>query len=258
MGNCCSPNDTPSELQNAKLNEKDVPSEDYAKKIDFDPENFLSAEVKRICAEEPFPVQFDSAGRSHLPDYYQLPDGRIYCGQWKDGKPDGQGKLYIHDGVYYEGSLEKGSPNGYGRKIHQNGDTFMGAYLSGRLKGEGQIIWRNKNEEGIDESEVYKGGLDNNLLDGRGEYKWSDGKVYNGDWKEGKIDGEGTLNYPDGRIYEGSFKDDVKHGKGKLRMNDNTTWVGTWLDGKKEGEFKIHNNTTGDIRVETYRDGKKV
>lgn len=35
-------------------------------------------------------------------------EGKIYQGQWKDGRPNGAGKLFESKGIYLEGNWENG------------------------------------------------------------------------------------------------------------------------------------------------------
>lgn len=54
------------------------------------------------------------------------PDGKIYEGEWLDGKPHGQGIKAWPDGRKYDGLWSLGKPIGKGRKIYPDGRVKEG------------------------------------------------------------------------------------------------------------------------------------
>lgn len=74
----------------------------------------------------------------------------------------------------------------------------------------------------------YKGEFDNNVLCGRGIFKWKDGKYFDGFWKADKMHGKGFFKWPDGREYDGEYKYSKKEGYGYLvgLMVNNTKVTG--------------------------------
>jgi len=169
-----------------------------------------------------------------------------YTGDWKDGKPNGKGKMIFDDGAVYDGN-----------------------WVNGALSGQGKIIYAN----GV----KYEGTWKNDLQDGQGTATFDNGKTYTGEWKEGAFFGQGTYTIPatgekyEGKwegykfisgkvtnvaykyadpymsgatgIYTGDWKNDKPNGTGTLifdkkfsDMGYPVKYVGEWLDGDKHGQ----------------------
>ena len=70
----------------------------------------------------------------------------MYCGEFKDGKPDGEGKMYLLSGDEYDGQFKNGLPHGegvyswlFGTETHY----FRGAYKDGHIQdGEAELEQR--------------------------------------------------------------------------------------------------------------------
>ena len=52
-----------------------------------------------------------------------------YVGEFKDGKPNGQGKYYKKGEIYYKGEFKDGKPNGQG-KFFKRRFKFDGEWVS--------------------------------------------------------------------------------------------------------------------------------
>jgi hypothetical protein len=82
----------------------------------------------------------------HL-EIYELEDGAVYCGQWRDSKRHGKGKCIWKDGSVYEGEWLFDAANGKGRLIHADGDIYEGDWVNdkaeGKLKDLGKIFLKN-------------------------------------------------------------------------------------------------------------------
>jgi hypothetical protein len=61
------------------------------------------------------------------------PDGKVYEGKWKDGKPSGYGIKTWPDGRKYEGDWRGGKPIGSGKKIYPDGKMKEGYWEKGRF-----------------------------------------------------------------------------------------------------------------------------
>lgn len=79
---------------------------------------------------------------------------------------------------------------------------------------------------------AYKGTFKNNLIEGRGIYRWNNGKVYDGEWLENQMSGFGKMTWNDGRVFEGEFANDKRNGKGKMTFTDGRVIEGKWKNGK--------------------------
>ena len=78
-----------------------------------------------------------------------------YEGEWKDGKPHGQG-TESQSSYVYEGGWKDGIKNGHGTFSYTEGDSYVGE-------------------------------LKNSLFHGQGTFTFTDGSKYVGEFKEGKF-----------------------------------------------------------------------
>ena len=60
-----------------------------------------------------------------------------YAGEFKKGKPHGQGTYTMGDGIKYVGELKKGNPHGQGTFTWPNGDKYVGGFRKGEPHGPG-------------------------------------------------------------------------------------------------------------------------
>lgn len=77
---------------------------------------------------------------------------------------------------------------------------------------------------------VYVGEFKNNLRDGYGEEKYSDGTIYRGGFKDDLKEGKGDLIlFGDmNNCYSGEFKEDKMCGKGVFMWNEKKKYIGEW------------------------------
>ncbi|CAD8060673.1 unnamed protein product [Paramecium primaurelia] len=112
---------------------------------------------------------------------------------------------------------------------------YQGLIVNGKKQGKGILLWPFKENE--KQQEQYEGEFYNNLFDGYGVYKWSDGKVYEGGWKEGKRHGYGKYQGIN-QQYEGEFQNDQYQGYGNLNIGDKLI-SGQFVKGKMDGEMNV-------------------
>lgn len=157
---------------------------------------------------------------------YTFPDGTqfTYTGEWKDNKPNGQGKGVYAGGDVYEGEYKGGYREGYGKYTWANGEVYEGEWKNGRQDGYGKHIKAN--------GDVYEGEFKADKRNGNGKYTAANGDVYEGEWKDDSLNGQCKCIWADGTVYEGEVKDDVLHGKGKLTYNDGSSIEGEWKNGE--------------------------
>jgi hypothetical protein len=73
-----------------------------------------------------------------LQSFYIFNWNAYYDGEWKDGLPHGQGRLYYDCGSLYEGPLNKGVIDGeHGLYIFPNGSYYKGAFRNDAAHGNG-------------------------------------------------------------------------------------------------------------------------
>ena len=151
-----------------------------------------------------------------------FPNGAIYEGAWKDGKPYGEGTYSLSCGGVYKGMFKEGKEWGRGTLTTTNGDVYKGQWRDGKKHGEGIMTWAN--------GTVYKGTFRSGKKNGHGSLTTAAGDVYKGSWNAGKRNGKGKwtaavdvanpvqCDHPitTGSMYAGGWAADKRHGVGLL------------------------------------------
>jgi hypothetical protein len=71
-----------------------------------------------------------------------LPNGKVYEGEYMDGKPHGRGIMKWRDGREYEGEWKEGKMHGHGKLVTDNGlKTFEGTFVDNR-RDRGTTTWQ--------------------------------------------------------------------------------------------------------------------
>ena len=107
-----------------------------------------------------------------------LPDGSIYQGELKEGKPEGKGVLHMPlSGHRYEGTFRDGKFQGQGKYFLSEKDEWIdGQFAAGNLlTGVGRI----KCEDGG----IYEGGFKNFSRHGKGVFESMHGDRFEGNWE---------------------------------------------------------------------------
>lgn len=165
-------------------------------------------------------------------------NGDHYVGELKDGKPHGQGSLFMYaaggkirqantPGSYigiYVGSFVSGKKHGHGSFSHANGDEYVGSFVNGSKHGHGSYSYAN--------GDLYVGNFEKGKRNGSGTYTWADGERYIGSFVDGEKSGWGTVQYTNGECYEGSFANDKKNGQGTYIWTDGMRCTDYFVDGK--------------------------
>ena len=230
---------------------------------------------------------------------------------------NGNGKINLKDGRVYEGNFVNGKLEGKGTYINDKGDIYMGNFIEGNLNGKGKIVQKreniNKSNGGYNEEnnnikneddnkliyegdiknfkkegygietcpeykyegnfhddmkngqgsiiylksgEKYKGEFKNNEITGYGYYTYKNKQTYKGELVNGKKQGKGIYNWTDGSEYNGEYKNDIREGEGSLKWSNGVIFKGKFLNGKPEGKGKLfYENKTKDVE---YIRGKFV
>jgi hypothetical protein len=239
----------------------------------------------------------------------------LYKGHLENkNKISGKGKIYFKDGRIFDGNFVDGKLDGEGKYISSNGDIFEGFFIGGKILGKGviikarediskshiktckeedsnnidKIIYKGEIKEfkkegfGIEYSSDYKyeghfhndmkngkgvltylkskdkyeGEFKDDKITGKGYYIWENGHSYKGDFIDGKMHGNGLYRWPDGSEYEGEYKENIREGKGRFKWKNGIYFEGNFVDGKPDGKGKmIYENEF--INVE-YKDKKFV
>ncbi|ORM41307.1 Phosphatidylinositol 4-phosphate 5-kinase 8 [Babesia sp. Xinjiang] len=167
-----------------------------------------------------------------------LPDGSVYCGQWRGDIRHGLGKHFAMDGTRYVGSFDSNLYDGTGELTYVNGDNFKGIFKAGLRNGKGVMLYAN--------GDTFDGTWRNGLRHGFGVERFADGSVYMGMFKDNRRDGNGELKMSNGVVYEGMFDNDVT-GQGRMVWPTGESYMGEFRHGFK------HN-----YGMTTYRSGPVV
>jgi hypothetical protein len=100
--------------------------------------------------------------------------------------------------------------------------------VDGRREGVGVYSWANPQED------TYKGEFRNDVVDGLGVKRWSDGATYYGDRRQEAREGYGVFVYADGGGYEGAWRGGAPDGHGVVWNADGSVraqglWAGNTL-----------------------------
>ena len=106
---------------------------------------------------------------------------------------------YAH-GQNYVGEFRNGRPHGQGTMSYPGSNKYVGQWQDGKRQGEG-TMWYPIGHK-------YVGEWRDNRRNGRGTMSYPDGRRYVGEWKNGKRNGQGIEFSPDGLILRsGVWKD---------------------------------------------------
>ena len=111
-------------------------------------------------------------------------NGDYYYGQYRWGKPRGQGKLYYRNGSSYSGEWRKGKPHGQGtysapKKYKSSGDQYVGEWRKGKFHGHGKETFAN--------GEEYTGKYRDGKRHGKGILKRANGERRTLEYRDGKL-----------------------------------------------------------------------
>lgn len=119
------------------------------------------------------------------------PLSKITAASWSgsvaDGKAEGSGTLVVtvragktSYTLQVQGEMQAGLLHGKASGKWADGDTFEATFVNGLAEGKAVIRFATRG------GRVYEGDVKNNLPDGQGVYKESNGKIiFEGDWREG-------------------------------------------------------------------------
>ncbi len=196
----------------------------------------------------------------------QFPNGNVYEGEVRFGKPHGQGKMTFADGGQYVGDFKSGKFHGSGNRVWPDGDIYRGQWKDGQYHGKGKFsrpdgsssegTWKNgsfqdgvctppranymapvqKRTEGLrrydrellDDDECYEGEYLEDTWDGQGKFTFYDGSTYEGAVIDGTFGDFGRRIYENGDVYVGQWDQYDKEGLGVLLRADGAVLWGQW------------------------------
>lgn len=125
---------------------------------------------------------------------------------------DSSGRFNFFNGTYYVGEY----------KILSTGEKIR--------NGKGKLVKPGMNNT-LEGEEYYDGEWLNDLFNGEGVYKYSNGDIYTGSFKNGLFNGYGVYLSQDGTSYEGNFLNHKFHGTGVFTDADGIKWKGEFREG---------------------------
>lgn len=168
------------------------------------------SEIKKDTAEEKSTVTSQSSSATSASESAYVSDKEIlgvgiYTGAVNDkGKPSGEGTMKYTCGDTYEGSWKNGMPDGYGKMIYADGSahkSYEGNWKKGKPEGYGTMVWPAERPYSS-----YTGEFSNGKMHGEGTMTYSNGNIYAGEWNRGQMHGQGTMTYSDGKIKSGLWQ----------------------------------------------------
>ena len=106
-------------------------------------------------------------------------EGDKYVGEYKDGKPHGQGAKTFSNGDKYVGEFKDREKNGQGTVTRSDGRKYVGEWEDDEFHGQGTAT--------SPDGSKYVGEYKDNKRHGRGAYTFSDGRVLEGIWENDKF-----------------------------------------------------------------------
>ena len=129
--------------------------------------------------------------------------------------------------------------SGTGEFVYSEGITYIGDWkLVDGVKvkdGHGKLTHVFKSIQ-MPVVEEYEGEWKNDMMDGKGVYKYASGATYSGEWKNNRHHGKGVYKTANGCKYEGEWCEHKFHGPGCYTDMDNIDWKGEYVDGCYESK----------------------
>ena len=218
-------------------------------------------------------------------------NGNTYVGEWKDGKPNGEGTAtYVGLGQYV-GTFKKGKRHGGGEANYVDGRKYVGEWKDGDpWEGEeyakgGTVIATysegvsSDRRESVDSSSSVTDALGHQVVgvsesslppcmgtqwrrfhDCHTTYTWPNGDKYVGEWKDGKKHGQGTKTWASGKWkdhkYVGAHKEGKRSGQGTYTWPNGNKYVGAWKGGERTGQGTL-TWTDGSKYVGEWKDSQR-
>ncbi len=158
--------------------------------------------------------------------YYPSSSSR-YVGEFKGGKREGFGYLYLPNDGNYTGYWKNNRYDGEGIRLMGDGKVEQGMWKEGQLAKPMNNI--NLPLDGV----AYKfkpGCISGNCFEGNGIKLYPDGMIYLGDFKNGIRNGFGKVYNPDKTIYEGRWVSDKMDGSGVFIDDKGVKRTGVWKE----------------------------
>lgn len=173
----------------------------------------------------------------------------IYEGQFKAGKPDGNGTMDYGEGNKYQGEWKNGVEHGSGLLFEKNKATQVRYNNGVKLENPRPLIVIGS--DGVKkEKEDIKGCISGNCANGFGIMVFPSGNRYEGNFKNYQFHGKGKMMFTSGNYIDAVFENHLpKSGVFYYKEND-TKFTGTFgLDGLPLSGTYVSAATTGIVEV---------
>ena len=132
-----------------------------------------------------------------------------------------------------EGEEAAEPEEGTGAFLFRDGSKYDGAWLvkDGVKRRHGRGVY----VDGDAEDQVYEGEWADDMMQGRGTFRYASGATYEGEFLANKYEGFGKFKFPDGSVYEGNFKENQMHGAGTYTDATGVEWKGKFYNGTGPG-----------------------
>jgi len=175
---------------------------------------------------------------------------------------NGHGK-YDFSYAVYEGDFKNGKPHGQGTIDYGGGDKYVGQFVNGKEEGKGLlytsrgiqsvkyingVIQNTTDPVAIGGNDVFQNDIkcEGNCSDGFGTIRFPSGNVYTGNFKGGKFSGSGKMRFASGNILEGEFIDHTPQ-SGTFTYADGTVFKGTFNADGTPASGKYSSAETGGV-----------
>jgi S1-C subfamily serine protease len=189
--------------------------------------------------------------------------GYMYIGEWKNGRPHGQGTgtfsaPHKSAGAKYVGERRDGKYHGQGTLTFSAphklaGEKQVGEFRNGKMHGQGTLTFSAPHKSA---GAKYVGEFRDGKYHGQGTATWSApspraGHNYVGEFRDGKRHGQGTYTFPRGSKsavcckYVGEWQNDFPNGLGIHTYADGRVEEGMYKNGKFQYAQKVTPTVTG-------------
>lgn len=162
--------------------------------------------------------------------------GKVYDGDFIDGKKEGKGTFFYGEEECYIGEFKDDKKHGRGKYQWLGGPIVE---LKGNWENDVMIRGICRYRSG----DVYEGEYHGTYVTGKMSFK--SGNIYDGEWKENKMHGRGTMKFylgidPNGNkiydIYKGDWYNDMMEGRGKMTFANGNKYNGQFKRDMMDGE----------------------
>ena len=177
-------------------------------------------------------------------------NGAKYIGEIRDGKLEGQGKLYSGD-VTHEGEFKDNQADGEGVRT-EPGRKETGVFKAWSLNGQGKIEFAG--------GAVYEGILKKGKYGGQGSFTTEEGIKISGTFAQQSdnspmVNGPANIEYPNGDIFSGIVDKYLERKKGTIDYANGDKFVGSFVDTMKDGQGTYY-FANGDKYVGMFKNNK--